>query len=32
MPPGTSPLASSLFQFVGDYSNPILKPEGAISK
>jgi hypothetical protein len=29
LPPGTSPLASSLFQFVGDYSNPILKPEAA---
>jgi hypothetical protein len=29
LPPGTGPLASSLFQFVGDYSNLILKPEAA---
>jgi hypothetical protein len=29
LPPGTGPLASSLFQFVGDYSNPILNPEAA---
>jgi hypothetical protein len=29
LPPGSGAFASSLYQFVGDYSNPILKPEAA---